>query len=49
MLTTHGAGVREYWVVDPALKQVKVCLLEAGAYKEQVYEGDCSIPVTILP
>ncbi|MHC6203559.1 Uma2 family endonuclease [Breznakiellaceae bacterium SP9] len=45
----RSASVREYWVVDPALKQVKVCLLEAGAYKEQVYEGDCRIPVTILP
>ena len=43
------AGVREYWIIDPASKTVSVHTLEGGRYGAgQVYAAGASVPVGIL-
>ncbi|MDR0450244.1 MAG: Uma2 family endonuclease [Treponema sp.] len=43
------AGVREYWIVVPELKQVQVHVLEEGRYLSSLYHEDAPVPVTVLP
>lgn len=43
------AGVREYWIVDPAARTVCVYVLENGAYHAGViYSADSTVPVSVL-
>jgi len=42
------AGVREYWVIDPADKTVTVFILENGQYVAKCYSEADSIPVRVL-
>ena len=43
------AGVREYWVIDPDIKEVNVYLYDNGRYFTMLYKDDDRVPVTILP
>jgi len=43
------AGVKEYWVIDPDMKKVQVNIYENGHYNSTIFEGNDSIPVTVLP
>jgi Uma2 family endonuclease len=43
------AGVREYWIIRPEVRQTQVHVLQEGRYLSTVYHGDDVIPVTILP
>ena len=43
------AGVREYWVADPALKSVQVYILHDNEYLPALYHESDTIPVSILP
>lgn len=42
------AGVREYWLVDPAARMVSVYTLENGHYRAAAYGADASVRVGIL-
>ncbi len=42
------AGVREYWIVDPAARVVSVFTLENGKYQAAAYGADSSVPVGVL-
>jgi len=44
----QNAGVREYWIVDPDAKVVKVHILENGRYAISSYESTDTIAVTVL-
>ena len=43
-----GAGVREYWIIDPEIKKVNVQIYENGHYISTFYGNNDRIPVTIL-
>jgi Uma2 family endonuclease len=43
------AGVREYWIVDPERKLVRVHTLHDGLYTVTVYGEDDEAPVLVLP
>jgi Uma2 family endonuclease len=43
------AGVREYWIIMPELKQAQVHVLKEGRYLSSLYHEDALVPVTILP
>jgi Uma2 family endonuclease len=44
------AGVREYWIADPAARTIEVLRLEGDAYASAgVYAGESSLPAGVLP
>jgi len=42
------ARVREYWVIDPELRNVSVHVYENGRYISATYNDDDRVPVTVL-
>ena len=42
------AGVKEYWIVDPAEKTVVINILEDGAYEAKTYRETDEAPVLVL-
>jgi Uma2 family endonuclease len=45
----QGAGVREYWIVDPETKTVQVCILRGSYYGVTMYADTDTAPVGVLP
>ncbi len=44
-----AAGVREYWIVDPASRTVELLTLEGAAYHAaHVYRGQAVLPSTVI-
>jgi len=42
------AGVREYWIVNPADRVVEVYLLEDGRYIAKRYDSTATVPVSVV-
>jgi Uma2 family endonuclease len=42
-------GIAEYWIVDPEMQQVTVCLWVNGQYEDTVYQGEGAIASTVIP
>jgi Uma2 family endonuclease len=44
------AGVREYWLVDPATRTIELMMLEHGAYRVVgVYQNQALLPSKVVP
>jgi Uma2 family endonuclease len=41
--------IAEYWIIDPEMQQVTLCLWVNGQYEDTVYVGDTPIKSTIVP
>ena len=42
-------GIAEYWIVDPEMQQVTLCLWVNGQYEDMIYTGDTPIKSTMIP
>lgn len=42
-------GIAEYWIIDPEIQQVTVCLWVNGQYEDRVYQGEGAIASTVVP
>lgn len=42
-------GISEYWIIDPEMQQVTLCLWVNGQYEDTIYKGDTSISSTVIP
>lgn len=42
-------GISEYWIIDPELQQLTLCLWVNGQYEDTVYKGDTPIKSTVIP
>jgi Uma2 family endonuclease len=41
-------GINEYWIIDPELRQITVCLWVNGQYEDTVYTGAIQIVSTVV-
>jgi Uma2 family endonuclease len=41
-------GIAEYWIIDPEMQQVTLCLWVNGQYEDTVYVGDTPIKSTVV-
>jgi Uma2 family endonuclease len=41
--------IPEYWIIDPELEQITLCLWVNGQYDDTIYQGDSVIQSTIVP
>jgi Uma2 family endonuclease len=42
-------GVNEYWIVDPLLDKITVCLLQRGVYNQTVFTGNQQVISPCFP
>jgi Uma2 family endonuclease len=41
-------GIAEYWIIDPEMQQVTLCLWVNGQYEDTVYQGDAPVQSTVI-
>jgi Uma2 family endonuclease len=41
-------GIQEYWIIDPELQQITLCLWVNGQYEDRVYTGVMKIVSTVV-
>ncbi|MCU0490905.1 MAG: Uma2 family endonuclease [Chloroflexaceae bacterium] len=45
-----AAGVREYWIADPASRTIELFILDGASYRlDHVYRGQAVLPSSVLP
>ncbi len=42
-------GIAEYWIIDPEMQQMTVCLWVNGQYEDTIYTSDTAIVSTVIP
>jgi Uma2 family endonuclease len=42
-------GIAEYWIIDPEMQQVVLCLWVNGQYEDTIYVSDTPIKSTMIP
>jgi Uma2 family endonuclease len=42
-------GIAEYWIIDPELEQVTVCVWVNGLYEDTAYQGESPLHSTVIP
>jgi Uma2 family endonuclease len=42
-------GIAEYWIVDPEMQQITLCLWVNGQYEDTVYTSNTPILSTVIP
>jgi Uma2 family endonuclease len=41
-------GINEYWIIDPEMHQITICLWVEGQYEDKIYTGDMQISSTVV-
>lgn len=41
-------GIAEYWIIDPELQQVMLCLWVDGQYEDTIYKSDTPLKSTVI-
>lgn len=41
-------GINEYWIIDPEMRQITICLWVDGQYEDKIYTGDMAISSTVV-
>jgi Uma2 family endonuclease len=41
-------GIAEYWIIDPEMRKITLCLWVNGQYEDTIYVGDTPIKSTII-
>lgn len=41
-------GINEYWIIDPEMRQITICLWVEGQYEDKIYTGDMQISSTVV-
>jgi Uma2 family endonuclease len=41
-------GINEYWIIDPELQQITICLWLNGQYEDTIYINDMAIASTVI-
>ena len=42
-------GISEYWIIDPEMQKITLCLWVNGQYEDTIYAGDTTIMSTVIP
>ena len=41
-------GINEYWIIDPEMRQITICLWVDGQYEDKIFTGDMAISSTVV-
>jgi Uma2 family endonuclease len=41
-------GINEYWIIDPEMRQITICLWVDGQYEDKIFTGDMAILSTVV-
>jgi Uma2 family endonuclease len=41
-------GINEYWIIDPEMRRITICLWVEGQYEDTIYNGDMAISSTVV-
>jgi Uma2 family endonuclease len=42
-------GIAEYWIIDPDMQKITLCVWVNGRYEDRAYQGDAPIVSTVIP